>query len=62
MLQPYEFSGDNNYTTNLLKYGYIEIEVWGGGEAGHIKDEALSTENRPGMSGDYIKVQLKVDP
>ncbi|WP_353284644.1 hypothetical protein [Wolbachia endosymbiont (group A) of Lasioglossum fulvicorne] len=60
--QPYEFSGDNNYTSDLSKYGYIEIEAWGGGEAGHIKDEALSTENRPGMPGDYIKIKLKIDP
>lgn len=60
--QPYEFSGDNNYTSDLSKYGYIEIEAWGGGEAGHIQGEAHSTESRPGMPGDYIKVQLKVDP
>ncbi|QOD38585.1 hypothetical protein [Candidatus Wolbachia massiliensis] len=60
--QPYEFSGDNNYTDDLSKYGYIEIEAWGGGEAGHIDGEAQSTESRPGMPGDYIKVQLKIDP
>ncbi|MDM8335459.1 hypothetical protein [Wolbachia pipientis] len=60
--KPYKFSGGNNYTGNLSKYGYIEIEAWGGGEAGHIKGKAHSTKSRPGMPGDYIKAQLKIDP
>ncbi|OWZ25261.1 hypothetical protein [Wolbachia endosymbiont of Wuchereria bancrofti] len=60
--QPYTFLGDNNYTGDLSKYGYIEIEAWGGGEAGHVKNAAHSMETRPGMPGDYIKVQLKIDP
>ncbi|MDD9336011.1 MAG: hypothetical protein PV345_01335 [Wolbachia sp.] len=59
----YEIQGTGSkYTNDLSKYDYVEIEAWGGGEAGHIKDKALSTENRPGMPGDYIKAKLKIDP
>ncbi|MDR2831734.1 MAG: hypothetical protein LBV62_02360 [Rickettsiales bacterium] len=57
------------YTNDLSRYDYVEIEAWGGGEAGHIqgtpsgcKDTNCSTENRPGMPGDYIKAKLKIDP
>ncbi|QKX03213.1 hypothetical protein GOY07_03520 [Wolbachia endosymbiont of Litomosoides sigmodontis] len=60
--QAYIFSSDDNYTDDLSKYDSIEIEAWGGGEAGHIKNTAHSTESRLGMPGDYIKVQLKIDP
>ncbi len=49
--------------------GHVEIEVWGSGEAGHIKDTPIdckpltcSTESRAGIPGDYIKAKLKVDP
>jgi hypothetical protein len=56
---------------------HVEIEVWGSGEAGHIKDtpadckhyvdsatgkNACSTETRAGMPGDYIKAKLEIDP
>lgn len=56
---------------------HVEIEVWGYGEAGHIKDtptycgsyvddatkkNACSTETRAGMPGDYIKAKLEIDP
>nr|WP_237350065.1 hypothetical protein [Wolbachia endosymbiont of Cylisticus convexus] len=52
----------DGYTDDLSMYDYVEIEAWGGGEAGHINGKAQSTESRPGMPGDYIKAQLKIDP
>ncbi|MGL9718219.1 MAG: hypothetical protein ACR5K9_06070 [Wolbachia sp.] len=52
----------DGYTDDLSLYDYVEIEAWGGGEAGHIKNTARSTESRPGMPGDYIKAKLKIDP
>ncbi len=52
----------DGYTDDLSMYDYVEIEAWGGGEAGHIADKAQSTENRPGMPGDYIKAKLRVNP
>lgn len=56
----YELGG--GYTNDLSVYDYVEIEAWGGGEAGHINGKARSTENRPGMPGDYIKAKLRVNP
>lgn len=52
----------DGYTDDLSMYDYVEIEAWGGGEAGHINSKAQSTENRPGMPGDYIKAKLRVNP
>ncbi|WP_264330951.1 hypothetical protein [Wolbachia endosymbiont (group B) of Erebia ligea] len=52
----------DGYTDDLSMYDYVEIEAWGGGEAGHINSTAQSTENRPGMPGDYIKAKLRVNP
>jgi hypothetical protein len=52
----------DGYTGDLSQYDYVEIEAWGGGEAGHIAGKAKSTESRPGMPGDYIKAKLKIDP
>lgn len=52
----------DGYTDDLSMYDYVEIEAWGGGEAGHINNKAQSTENRPGMPGDYIKAKLRVNP
>ncbi|MFP3022954.1 MAG: hypothetical protein ACEY3K_08620 [Wolbachia sp.] len=52
----------DGYTDDLSMYDYVEIEAWGGGEAGHIDGKAQSTENRPGMPGDYIKAKLRVNP
>ncbi|MCM1000880.1 MAG: hypothetical protein KTV72_00875 [Wolbachia endosymbiont of Melophagus ovinus] len=52
----------DGYTDDLSPYDYVEIEAWGGGEAGHIAGKARSTESRPGMPGDYIKAKLKIDP
>lgn len=52
----------DGYTDDLSLYDYVEIEAWGGGEAGHIDGKAKSTESRPGMPGDYIKAKLKIDP
>ena len=52
----------DGYTDDLSVYDYVEIEAWGGGEAGHIDGKAHSTVSRPGMPGDYIKAQLKIDP
>ncbi|MDG7052844.1 MAG: hypothetical protein LKM45_03065 [Wolbachia endosymbiont of Alcedoecus sp.] len=52
----------DGYTGDLSPYDYVEIEAWGGGEAGHIAGKAKSTESRPGMPGDYIKAKLKIDP
>ncbi|MBV0899994.1 MAG: hypothetical protein KTV77_04590 [Wolbachia endosymbiont of Fragariocoptes setiger] len=57
----FEFGNDSNYTGNLSKYKYVEIEAWGGGEAGHIEDKAKSDETRIGKPGDYIKAKLKID-
>ncbi|APR98273.1 hypothetical protein [Wolbachia endosymbiont of Folsomia candida] len=59
---PSEDPGQNSYTGNLSKYDYVEIEAWGGGEAGHISGKATSTEDRQGMPGDYVKAKLKIDP
>lgn len=59
-----------------MSSSHVEIEVWGCGEAGHIKDKpthceshvdpvtkknACSTETRAGMPGDYIKAELEID-
>lgn len=52
----------DGYTDNLSVYDYVEIEAWGGGEAGHIADKAQSTVSRLGMPGDYIKAKLRVNP
>ncbi|MDG7052920.1 MAG: hypothetical protein LKM45_03470 [Wolbachia endosymbiont of Alcedoecus sp.] len=52
----------DGYTDDLSLYDYVEIEAWGGGEAGHIDGKAKSTESRPGIPGDYIKAKLKIDP
>ncbi|OCA06923.1 hypothetical protein [Wolbachia endosymbiont of Trichogramma pretiosum] len=52
----------DGYTGDLSMYDYVEIEAWGSGEAGHIAGKAQSTENRPGMPGDYIKAKLRVNP
>ncbi|KJH39994.1 hypothetical protein DICVIV_14094, partial [Dictyocaulus viviparus] len=53
---------ENGYTGDLSLYEYVEIEAWGGGEAGHIACKAQSTESRLGIPGDYIKAKLKIDP
>lgn len=58
--KPYDL-GDG-YTDDLSIYDYVEIEAWGGGEAGHIRGKASSRETRSGMPGDYIKAKLKIDP
>jgi hypothetical protein len=58
----YGLSGKNDYTDDLSRFDHVEIEAWGGGEAGHIKGEARSIENRQGMPGDYIKAKLRIDP
>lgn len=51
------------YTDDLsIMFDRVEIEAWGSGEAGHIAGQALSTESRAGMPGDYIKAKLKIDP
>ncbi len=52
----------DGYTDNLSVYDYVEIEAWGGGEAGHVIGKAHSTVNKPGRPGDYIKAKLKVNP
>ncbi|MGL9757301.1 MAG: hypothetical protein ACR5LA_00170 [Wolbachia sp.] len=52
----------DGYTDDLSMYDYVEIEAWGGGEAGHIADKAHSTVSRLGMPGDYIKAKLKINP
>ncbi|MEY2392856.1 hypothetical protein [Wolbachia endosymbiont of Tettigetta isshikii] len=66
----------DGYTDDLsIMFDRVEIEAWGSGEAGHIKDtppgcwrmrsrgkDACSTKTRTGMPGDYIKAQLKIDP
>lgn len=51
----------SGYTDDLSDYKYVEIEAWGGGEAGHIAGQAGSQENRIGMAGDYIKAKLEID-
>ncbi|BET32946.1 MULTISPECIES: hypothetical protein [Wolbachia] len=53
--------GDGS-TDDLSMYDYVEIEAWGGGEAGHIDGKAQSTVSRLGMPGDYIKAKLRVNP
>lgn len=59
----YDPESKDVYTDNLsVMFDRVEIEAWGSGEAGHIADEALSTESRLGMPGDYIKAKLKIDP
>ncbi|WP_168464500.1 hypothetical protein [Wolbachia endosymbiont of Ctenocephalides felis wCfeT] len=65
--KPYDLG--NGYTDDLSIYDYVEIEAWGGGEAGHIKNTpencigaSCSTESRLGMPGDYIKAKLRIDP
>lgn len=57
----FDLAGSGSYTDDLSKYEYVEIEAWGGGEAGHIPGQARSKESRIGMPGDYIKAKLKVD-
>ncbi|OAB82284.1 hypothetical protein WSTR_01585 [Wolbachia endosymbiont of Laodelphax striatellus] len=52
----------DGYTDNLLVYDYVEIEAWGGGEAGHIIGKARSTVSKQGRPGDYIKAKLKINP
>ncbi|VVC27576.1 Hypothetical protein CINCED_3A021777, partial [Cinara cedri] len=58
----FDLARSGEYTDDLSKYEYVEIEAWGGGEAGHISGKAHSRENSIGMPGDYIKAKLKVDP
>ncbi|MGX9891775.1 hypothetical protein [Wolbachia endosymbiont of Protocalliphora sialia] len=52
----------DGYTDNLSVYDYVEIEAWGGGEAGHIIGKARSTVSKQGRPGDYIKAKLKINP
>ncbi|MCM1001969.1 hypothetical protein [Wolbachia pipientis] len=54
--------GDGYKDDLSIMFDHVEIEAWGSGEAGHIKNTAYSTESRSGMPGDYIKAQLKIDP
>ncbi|WP_395463448.1 hypothetical protein [Wolbachia endosymbiont of Cantharis cryptica] len=59
----YDHESEDVYTDDLsIMFDRVEIEAWGSGEAGHIAGKARSTESRPGMSGDYIKAKLKIDP
>ncbi|WP_265017447.1 hypothetical protein [Wolbachia endosymbiont (group A) of Epistrophe grossularia] len=66
----YDHENKDVYTDDLsIKFDRVEIEAWGSGEAGHIKDTPIncessvcSTESRAGMPGDYIKAKLKIDP
>ncbi|WP_353286806.1 hypothetical protein [Wolbachia endosymbiont (group A) of Anthophora plumipes] len=74
----YDPESKDVYTDDLsIMFDRVEIEAWGSGEAGHIKDtpanckhyvdsatgkNACSTETRAGMPGDYIKAKLKIDP
>lgn len=59
----YDHKNKDVYTDDLsIKFDRIKIEAWGSGEAGHIAGQALSTESRVGMPGDYIKAKLKIDP
>ncbi|MDE5061569.1 MULTISPECIES: hypothetical protein [Wolbachia] len=70
-------SGNHDVDGSQITSSHVEIEVWGCGEAGHIKDtpdrckyyvdsatkkNACSTETRAGMPGDYIKAKLEIDP
>ncbi len=70
-------SGNHDVDGSQITSSRVEIEVWGCGEAGHIKDtpanckryvddatgkNACSTETRAGMPGDYIKAKLEIDP
>ncbi|XCA33460.1 MAG: hypothetical protein ABS808_01100 [Wolbachia endosymbiont of Polyergus mexicanus] len=70
-------SGNHDVDGSQITSSHVEIEVWGSGEAGHIKDtpadckhyvdsatgkNACSTETRAGMPGDYIKAKLEIDP
>ncbi|WP_265036370.1 hypothetical protein [Wolbachia endosymbiont (group A) of Anomoia purmunda] len=71
-------SGNHDVDGSQITSSRVEIEVWGCGEAGHIKDtptycksqidwaatkkNACSTETRAGMPGDYIKAELEIDP
>ncbi|WP_264703938.1 hypothetical protein [Wolbachia endosymbiont (group A) of Volucella inflata] len=70
-------SGNHDVDGSQITSSHVEIEVWGCGEAGHIKDtpancrsyvddatkkNACSTETRAGMPGDYIKAELEIDP
>ncbi|WP_353288044.1 hypothetical protein [Wolbachia endosymbiont (group B) of Gerris lacustris] len=52
----------DGYTNDLSMYDYVEIEAWGGGEAGHIIGKAQSTVSKQGRPGDYIKAKLKINP
>ncbi|WP_143689794.1 hypothetical protein [Wolbachia endosymbiont of Nilaparvata lugens] len=52
----------DGYTNDLSMYDYVEIEAWGGGEAGHIIGKARSTVSKQGRPGDYIKAKLKINP
>ncbi|WP_343289274.1 hypothetical protein [Wolbachia endosymbiont of Encarsia formosa] len=52
----------DGYTDDLSMYDYVEIEAWGGGEAGHIIGKAQSTVSKQGRPGDYIKAKLKINP
>ncbi|WP_341813508.1 hypothetical protein [Wolbachia endosymbiont (group B) of Germaria angustata] len=52
----------DGYTDDLSMYDYVEIEAWGGGEAGHIIGKARSTVSKQGRPGDYIKAKLKINP
>ncbi len=59
-------SGDYDVDGSQITSSRVEIEVWGCGEAGHIKDTPYtytpnSTESRVGMPGDYIKAELEID-
>ncbi|WP_434732032.1 hypothetical protein [Wolbachia endosymbiont of Zygogramma bicolorata] len=66
----YDPESKDVYTDDLsIMFDRVEIEAWGSGEAGHIKDTPIncessvcSTESRAGMPGDYIKAKLKIDP
>ncbi|MDR2045535.1 MAG: hypothetical protein LBP77_00830 [Rickettsiales bacterium] len=70
-------SRNHDVDGSQITSSHVEIEVWGSGEAGHIKDtpadckhyvdsatgkNACSTETRAGMPGDYIKAKLEIDP
>ncbi len=60
-------SGNHDVDGSQITSSRVEIEVWGCGEAGHIKDTPYtytpnSTESRVGMPGDYIKAELEIDP
>ncbi|WP_375316505.1 hypothetical protein [Wolbachia endosymbiont (group A) of Colletes cunicularius] len=70
-------NGNHDLDGSQMSSSHVEIEVWGCGEAGHIKDKpirceshvdlvtkknACSTETRAGMPGDYIKAELEIDP